>query len=61
MPLQFFLRLKISTSVSCWFCGCSHKVRWRNRNSWVCPSCEQYNGFNKDGNLARSPKCLTDY
>lgn len=26
---------------------------FEQRNSWTCPDCEQYNGFNKDGDYNR--------
>ncbi|KAI9581904.1 uncharacterized protein LOC119637462 [Glossina fuscipes] len=36
-------------TVNCWFCNQNTKVPYLESNSWTCPSCEQYNGFNKDG------------
>jgi len=33
--------------VSCWFCGERTAVKYELRNSWDCPSCDQYNGFDK--------------
>lgn len=43
------IRPRIKTSVECWFCHASTKVEYHNRNSFICPSCEQYNGFTEDG------------
>ncbi|XP_018572830.1 uncharacterized protein LOC108912146 [Anoplophora glabripennis] len=36
-------------SVNCWFCNSWTKVIFADRNSFYCPFCLQYNGFNKDG------------
>lgn len=35
--------------LNCWFCNHNSRISYFNRNSWTCPHCEQYNGFNKDG------------
>uniref|UniRef100_A0A1A9W6D9 Ima1 N-terminal domain-containing protein n=1 Tax=Glossina brevipalpis TaxID=37001 RepID=A0A1A9W6D9_9MUSC len=40
-------------TVNCWFCNQNAKVPYLESNSWTCPSCEQYNGFNKDGDYNR--------
>ncbi|KAK3105663.1 hypothetical protein FSP39_002951 [Pinctada imbricata] len=40
---------KFPLTVSCWFCGSSQAVPYNKQNSWVCVSCEQYNGFTEDG------------
>lgn len=34
---------------NCWFCNHNCKVKYKSRNSWTCPSCKQYNGFDKSG------------
>jgi len=39
----------IQTKVSCWFCNEESHVFIVYKNSWTCKSCNQYNGFNKDG------------
>lgn len=39
--------------MNCWFCNQNAKVPYLESNSWTCPSCEQYNGFNKDGDYNR--------
>ncbi|KAJ8259680.1 hypothetical protein GJAV_G00172200 [Gymnothorax javanicus] len=35
--------------VNCWFCNQDTVVSYGNRNSWDCPNCEQYNGFQENG------------
>lgn len=44
---------RFNISVNCWFCNHNTKVPYLDGNSWTCPSCEQYNGFNKDGDYNR--------
>ncbi|XP_055605156.1 uncharacterized protein LOC129753351 isoform X2 [Uranotaenia lowii] len=39
--------------VNCWFCNTNHRVPYADGNSWVCPSCTQYNGFNEEGDYNR--------
>jgi len=39
--------------VNCWFCNDNTRVSYAERNSWTCPHCDQYNGFNKDGDYNR--------
>ncbi|KAJ8980771.1 hypothetical protein NQ317_016022 [Molorchus minor] len=34
---------------NCWFCDTWTKVLYKERNSFNCPSCLQYNGFDQDG------------
>ncbi|XP_034949746.1 uncharacterized protein [Chelonus insularis] len=36
-------------TVNCWFCNSYTKVYRSEIDWWLCPSCEQYNGFSKDG------------
>ncbi|XP_068890759.1 transmembrane protein 201 isoform X1 [Aphelocoma coerulescens] len=36
-------------SVNCWFCNQDTVVPYGNRNCWDCPNCEQYNGFQENG------------
>ncbi|XP_073943572.1 uncharacterized protein [Choristoneura fumiferana] len=43
------LRLSLPWRVNCWFCNSNFWWKFVERNSWVCPKCEQYNGFTKDG------------
>ncbi|XP_061393793.1 uncharacterized protein LOC133329321 [Musca vetustissima] len=47
------IRSRFSITVNCWFCNQNTKVPYLESNSWVCPSCEQYNGFDKDGDYNR--------
>ncbi|XP_043079986.1 transmembrane protein 201 isoform X3 [Puntigrus tetrazona] len=35
--------------VNCWFCNQDTIVPYGNRNCWDCPYCEQYNGFQENG------------
>ncbi|CAO2590074.1 Transmembrane protein 201 [Lemmus lemmus] len=37
------------TVVNCWFCNHDTLVPYGNRNCWDCPHCEQYNGFQENG------------
>ncbi|XP_075762357.1 transmembrane protein 201 isoform X3 [Pelodiscus sinensis] len=37
------------TTVNCWFCNQDTVVPYGNRNCWDCPNCEQYNGFQENG------------
>ncbi|KAM9706466.1 transmembrane protein 201 isoform 2-T2 [Dama dama] len=37
------------TVVNCWFCNQDTVVPYGNRNCWDCPHCEQYNGFQENG------------
>nr|XP_042708837.1 transmembrane protein 201 isoform X5 [Chrysemys picta bellii] len=36
-------------TVNCWFCNQDTVVPYGNRNCWDCPYCEQYNGFQENG------------
>ncbi|KAJ8947740.1 hypothetical protein NQ318_018002 [Aromia moschata] len=36
-------------NANCWFCNTWTKVLYTDRNSFCCPSCLQYNGFDEDG------------
>ncbi|XP_070615341.1 transmembrane protein 201 [Erythrolamprus reginae] len=36
-------------TVNCWFCNQDTVVPYGNRNCWDCPNCEQYNGFEENG------------
>lgn len=35
--------------VNCWFCNQNYVVPFGNRNCWDCPNCDQYNGFQENG------------
>ncbi|XP_046558786.1 transmembrane protein 201-like [Haliotis rubra] len=43
------LRPRFPVRVNCWFCNADTVVPYGNRNCWDCPSCDQYNGFDKAG------------
>lgn len=45
----FFLRKRFPKKVNCWFCNSDTRVEYECRNSWDCPSCQQYNGFEANG------------
>ncbi|XP_063878865.1 transmembrane protein 201 homolog [Scylla paramamosain] len=47
------LRPHFPVKVNCWFCNKDTKVAFRQRESWFCPSCQQYNGFTEDGDYNR--------
>ncbi|XP_075695404.1 transmembrane protein 201 isoform X2 [Rhinoderma darwinii] len=49
--LYRLLRRKPPThmKVNCWFCSQNTLVPYGNRNCWDCPICEQYNGFQENG------------
>ncbi|KAM9299273.1 transmembrane protein 201 [Gastrophryne carolinensis] len=49
--LYRLLRVKRPThiKVNCWFCNQNTVVPYGNRNCWDCPNCEQYNGFQENG------------
>ncbi|XP_073513395.1 transmembrane protein 201 isoform X2 [Phyllobates terribilis] len=49
--LYRLLRRKPPThlNVNCWFCSQNSVVPYGNRNCWDCPNCEQYNGFQENG------------
>jgi Zn ribbon nucleic-acid-binding protein len=46
---RFFIR-----RVNCWFCNADSHVWRRDENSFVCPTCGQYNGFTGDGDYNKS-------
>lgn len=47
------LRPQFSVKVNCHFCNTDTKVSYCNKDGWVCTHCEQYNGFNEDGDYNR--------
>lgn len=50
--------------MNCWFCNNNTKV-WRQQlNWWLCPHCEQYNGFSKVNHYIRfkfNAACNSNY
>ncbi|KAG7227087.1 hypothetical protein INR49_022434 [Caranx melampygus] len=41
-------------NVNCWFCNENTVVPYGNRNCWDCPHCDQYNGFQEDGDYNKT-------
>ncbi|XP_061910275.1 transmembrane protein 201 isoform X1 [Entelurus aequoreus] len=39
----------LNVKVNCWFCNQDTVVPYGNRNCWDCPNCDQYNGFQDNG------------
>lgn len=39
----------VNANVNCWFCNQDTVVPYGNRNCWDCPNCDQYNGFQDNG------------
>ncbi|CAJ1085405.1 transmembrane protein 201 [Xyrichtys novacula] len=39
----------VHANVNCWFCNENTVVPYGNRNCWDCPNCDQYNGFQTNG------------
>ncbi|XP_018521672.1 transmembrane protein 201 [Lates calcarifer] len=44
----------IHANVNCWFCNENTVVPYGNRNCWDCPSCDQYNGFQENGDYNKT-------
>ncbi|XP_068629514.1 uncharacterized protein [Battus philenor] len=65
LKLLHKLRSALPWRVNCWFCNCNTWIKFPVRNCWICPICEQYNGFTKDGdynkvlNVAVEQVCKT--
>uniref|UniRef100_A0AC35GDI5 Ima1 N-terminal domain-containing protein n=1 Tax=Panagrolaimus sp. PS1159 TaxID=55785 RepID=A0AC35GDI5_9BILA len=47
--LYTVLRPKIKTRVNCWFCNVNQWIPYPQRNSFTCKKCDQYNGFDENG------------
>ncbi|XP_026471274.1 transmembrane protein 201 [Ctenocephalides felis] len=47
--LYVFIRKKIPVHVNCWFCNENSYVCFKSKDSWVCSGCQQYNGFDENG------------
>ncbi|XP_049529403.1 uncharacterized protein LOC125947912 [Anopheles darlingi] len=51
--LYLNIRRRFPVKVNCWFCNANTSVPYDQANSFVCPSCAQYNGFTADGDYNR--------
>ncbi|XP_053679831.1 uncharacterized protein LOC128730777 [Anopheles nili] len=53
--VNFYLniRRRFPAKVNCWFCNHDSHVPYDQSNSFMCPSCKQYNGFTADGDYNR--------
>ncbi|XP_058129417.1 uncharacterized protein LOC131289875 [Anopheles ziemanni] len=53
--VNFYLniRRRFPAKVNCWFCSTDTRVPYDQSNSFVCPTCRQYNGFTADGDYNR--------
>ncbi|KAL0100937.1 hypothetical protein PUN28_019370 [Cardiocondyla obscurior] len=49
LTIFYRLRARWPVKVNCWFCNENTKIWRQHLNWWLCPWCEQYNGFSKDG------------
>ncbi|KAK6059434.1 hypothetical protein COOONC_02933 [Cooperia oncophora] len=47
------IRKRFKAKVNCWFCQKDQRVPYEQRNSFICSSCEQYNGFDDSGGYNR--------
>uniref|UniRef100_A0AC34G7S4 Ima1 N-terminal domain-containing protein n=1 Tax=Panagrolaimus sp. ES5 TaxID=591445 RepID=A0AC34G7S4_9BILA len=47
--LYSVLRPKFKARVNCWFCNVNQWVPYHQKNAFMCKKCDQYNGFDKDG------------
>ncbi|XP_076085622.1 uncharacterized protein LOC143056419 [Mytilus galloprovincialis] len=54
------LRKMFPVNVNCWFCNMDSTVQYGVKNSWVCPKCDQYNGFNEDGDYNKDIPAMYD-
>ncbi|XP_012534481.2 transmembrane protein 201 homolog [Monomorium pharaonis] len=68
LTVFYRLRARWPVKVNCWFCNENVKIWRQDLNWWLCPWCEQYNGFSKDGDYAYDipeqyamPKVRTKY
>lgn len=48
----------ISVVQNCWFCNLDSSVWFTKKNSWTCQHCNQYNGFNEDGDYNKEIKAM---
>jgi len=50
-----------SVRVNCHFCGQDSKVEYAEQNSFTCPKCDQYNGWDERGDYNRPLLASTSY
>lgn len=43
------LKNRWPVKVNCWFCNNDSKIYRQQRDWWLCPFCDQHNGFTEDG------------
>ncbi|KAL4719671.1 hypothetical protein ACJJTC_007608 [Scirpophaga incertulas] len=60
--IKSFLKLRsiLPWRVNCWFCNHNFWMKYKDRNSWTCLKCDQYNGFTKDGDYNKPLVFNTD-
>ncbi|XP_011860128.1 PREDICTED: uncharacterized protein LOC105557491 [Vollenhovia emeryi] len=52
LTICYRLRARLAVRVNCWFCNKNTKVWRQHLDWWLCPWCEQYNGFSKNGDYS---------
>ncbi|XP_011695381.1 PREDICTED: uncharacterized protein LOC105454464 [Wasmannia auropunctata] len=52
LTIFYRLRARWPVKVNCWFCSENTKIWRQHLDWWLCPWCEQYNGFAKNGDYA---------
>jgi len=52
--LLIYSFLRRTARVSCWFCQKNSRVDQSLINNWVCPLCDQYNGFTENGDYNKA-------
>ena len=60
--ISILLKFLFSTrKVNCWFCNTDTTVKFSDRNSWTCKNCDQYNGFDKNGDYNKEISAMYDH
>ncbi|KYM98449.1 PREDICTED: uncharacterized protein LOC108777498 [Cyphomyrmex costatus] len=49
LTMFYRLRARWPVKVNCWFCNENTKIWRQHLDWWLCPWCQQYNGFSKNG------------
>lgn len=52
LTIVYRLRMRLAVKVNCWFCNEDVRISRRNVDWWLCPWCEQYNGFSEAGDYS---------